>query len=343
MAMTRDFVFVSASGLHVSVTFDGESQTLLEFYREYDKAFVLPNEKEELAGFQECLALNHGAVHDTLSKRYGEFREPCFVARETPEGPIVGGGNLIALPLEGRVTANLNYLFVSSAFRGKGFFRKVLGAALELTSRLFESPAAPLVFFEQNDPLAMSAEAYARDTEATGIDQVDRLRIWARVGARLVDFDYVQPPLSEMHSADHTLLYAVLGAEGPSIGSCLLAEHLSRFFAISVAKGKELGGVAREQVEALRELCTRGEEIALLEYGMYLSDVVGNNPVDALKVRHKNLRSAVKSAALGSLHWTISLYIDNDRLPARLRAALDPTKAHSVQGMTESASLRDAI
>ena len=64
-----------------------------------------------------------------------------------------------------------------------------------------------------------------------------RIRLWTGLGAKIIDFPYVQPPLSARQSPDGSLLYAVLGAESEPLDACLLHAHLCRFFGISVLKG----------------------------------------------------------------------------------------------------------
>src|SRR5690606_33167072 len=92
------------------------------------------------------------------------------------------------------------------------------------------------LFVELNDPLLMDARAYALDSEVAGIDQFDRVAVWARLGARILDFDYVQPPLSPGQSADTGLMLGVVDPPAPRLDACILGGHLERFFAISVLK-----------------------------------------------------------------------------------------------------------
>src|SRR5436853_7564629 len=51
---------VSHSGLLIEATTAADDGLLGEFYRDYDGAFVLENEKEGYDGFAECLGLNAG-------------------------------------------------------------------------------------------------------------------------------------------------------------------------------------------------------------------------------------------------------------------------------------------
>lgn len=262
--MAGDWSVMAANGLRLDATLDAESPIFRAFFEGYDKAFVLPDEKEDEEGFVRCLALNHGADHAALSQRYGPFREVCAIATDA-NGKRIGGANFIAAPSEGFVCANLNYIYVDAGARGQGNFRALVTAVTELIGSLF--PGAPLVFIEQNDPIAMSAEAYAHDTQFTGLDQIDRLRIWAKCGAKVVDHPYVQPPLSPDQAADETLVYSVLGVAGDALPACVLAGHLKRFFGISVLKGAPLEEtpVAAAQVAALETRCRAGEAIALID------------------------------------------------------------------------------
>jgi hypothetical protein len=59
----------SATGLHLTITDRGDSDVFGRFFEHYDRAFVLPNEKEDIEGFRTCLALNHGVEY-----RRREFR-----------------------------------------------------------------------------------------------------------------------------------------------------------------------------------------------------------------------------------------------------------------------------
>ena len=255
-----------AGGLEIASSADPETPLLGPFHALYDQSFVLPDEKETLAGFRACLALNRGQAYDTLVRRFGAFREVIAIARDAASGAVVGGFNLIACSLTApapALTVNLNYLFIAPAHRRKGRFKALVGAVEQVVRPFF--PAVPrhvpmLTFLEQNDPFRMSPEAYRRDSAANDLDQVARIRIWARRGAMILDYPYVQPPLSDAQEPDRTLVYAVIGAPAPSLDACVLREHLARFFAISVLKGKPLEEceVAQEQLRDLSARCAKG-------------------------------------------------------------------------------------
>jgi GNAT superfamily N-acetyltransferase len=293
----------STGGLDVAVTADADSPIVEQFFSDYDEAFILPNEKEELAGFRQCLQLNSEPKQAKLARRYGPFREIVFVARDASIGDaVIGGGNLIVFPLPAQdapttvdcLSVNLNYIYVVPDARGRGYLRKLIQAVDEIAVRIFVTLSAPwsgilgrtagsapetfprIVFFEQNDPVRMTAEDYVRDTEHAGVGQFDRLHMWARLGARIVDFPYVQPPLSQEQTADDTLLYTALGAATAHVAPALLKSHLERFFSISVLKGTDAGSqpCAASQFKCTsvvgtgRSRCHAGRPVALARRAM---------------------------------------------------------------------------
>lgn len=279
-------------GLAITAALDPQAPILTEFYAGYEKAFVLPNEREELEGFENCLALNLPPLADSLTRRYGPFREVVLVARERAGGPMIGGANFIAFPPPAALpdrsapaaTINLNYVFVVEAARGKGHLRRLADSVTPTARHMLGlAEGVPvLTFIEQNDPLRMSVADYVEDTRLTGLDQVDRIGIWAKLGARVVDFPYVQPPLSAEHAPEESLVYSVLGAAAAQLSPCLLEHHLRRFFAISVfkdgdpEKDKSAGG----QLAALAELCKSGRKIALRDPSAWVAGA-------GVAIRHK--------------------------------------------------------
>jgi GNAT superfamily N-acetyltransferase len=280
----------------------GEGPVFDQFFAGYDRAFVLPDEKEDVDGLRAALDLNHGPENKRLHGLYGPFREICLVA-ETSEGTPVGGANFIAMAArdEARiVTANLSYIFVLPEERGRGHLRHLLANVMETMAGLFadaRGPLHPLVFLEQNDPFRMSPDAYAQDTRFTGLDQLDRLRIWSRLGALIVDFPYVQPPLSARQEPDDTLLYAAIGWKKPWVAPELLRKHLAGFFGVSVMKGAPLGSdpSASRQLDALDGLSRRQERIALLDAEPLLSRLRDRSDAAAvLGCQPDDMRSAIR-------------------------------------------------
>jgi hypothetical protein len=293
----------AAGGFSFESTTDPDSPVTGLFFEHFDQAFILPHEKETLEGFRDCLALNSGPASERLRERYGPFREAILIARE-PGGQVAGGANYIAYVLGGTfplLAINLNYIFVVQAWRRQGCFRQLLGAvrkdAAVLLSESSRIPSA--IFIEQNDPLAMTEAEYAADTAHAGLDQFQRIAIWAKLGACIIDFPYIQPPLSPAQEPDKGLCYAVLGLPGPALDACLLREHLLRFFAISVLKGRdpESDPTARPQLAALGEACAAGRTIPLLDPRVLTVPAMMHYRAMSFDREKASLRSALRNPA----------------------------------------------
>src|SRR5262245_6463419 len=114
---------VSTSGLAIEATTAADDGLLEKFYRDYDGAFVLENEKEGYDGFAECLGLNAGDQYVSLVGRYGPFREFVLVVRDPATGARLGGANFIIFPVSPAtardlvLSINLNYVFVNAELR----------------------------------------------------------------------------------------------------------------------------------------------------------------------------------------------------------------------------------
>lgn len=262
-----------AGMLQVRATTRGDA-VFDRFFAAYDQAFVLPDEKEGREGFLECLALNHGPAQASLLARLGPFREWVLVAER--DGDVVGGANFICHVVAARdgtpgLAMNLNYVFVAPAHRGRGHLRDMVEASRRLARMSFDGAqveALPLhVFIELNDPLRLDAQAYALDSAVAGVDQFDRVAIWARLGARLLDFPYVQPALSATQAPDDGLLLGVIGTSGDALDACVLGRHLERFFAISALKDGDPGADATtaSQLSRCARACDAGDGFALLD------------------------------------------------------------------------------
>lgn len=254
-----------ADGLRLRASDDAGSAVLARFYEGYDRAFVLADEREGLAGFRACLALNR-----TLPVAFGRRHSEQVLVLEAADGTLLGGANFLAIAMTApggpAVSLALNYVYVERAARGRGLARVLIAQAGRMANlALAGDPAAPgpAMFIEQNDPLALSGADYAADTLHAGIDQIDRLAVWARMGARLVDFPYVQPALSPGQAPDDGLIYAALAYPGDAVPPRWFHDHLQSFFGVSVRKGAPLGddAVASAQLEALG---TRIAPLALL-------------------------------------------------------------------------------
>lgn len=288
--------FELSDGLIVVATSDPRDPLLAQFFEFYDRAFILPAEKEEWSGFIACLSLNHGDSYASLASIWGPFREWVLLVRNGVAGDVVGGANLICFPLpaDGEtvvLSMNLNYLFVDAQHRGRGYFRKIISACQELVRRSFQplpnnGPSPLLTFVEQNDPLKLPSEDYVRDSAYAGIDQVDRIRIWQHAGAKIINLPYVQPALSDDQLADTGLMLSVIGAAGNVLDACLLKLHLERFFGISVLKGRDprCDPTSRAQLTISEEACLTSTPFALLDPWRWLESLGSGPPYD---LRHE--------------------------------------------------------
>ncbi len=258
-------------GLILRATEQPDSPLLPHFFDGYDRAFVLPDEREEIAGFRTCLAINPASRH-----RFGRVhREMVMVIDDAATGALLGGANFLATHMvdaaEGHppVAVALNYLFVETAARGRGLARQLKAAVGDLANRAVDAgpnAALPALFIEQNDPLRLSDADYAADSAHAGIDQVDRLAVWARMGAMLVDFPYVQPALSAEQESDDGLAYAVMNMDGDRLSAGYLRAHFESFFGISVLKGGDpaADAAAGQQLQALAARAAAGVDVGLL-------------------------------------------------------------------------------
>jgi GNAT superfamily N-acetyltransferase len=283
-------MFRDAAGLELHACFDSKDPIFESFYIEYNRTFVLPDETEKRHGFEECLKLNHGHEYQRLASLYGSFREPIVIAvlRDRENKPMtVGGANFISYPLIGEsgdlcLALNLNYIFVTPEWRGKQLLRRILAACEGLAEKMYllTSDATSttnlpvLMFMELNDPFRLTQAQYELDSSYTGIDQFQRLGVWARMAARIVDFPYIQPPLSDNQVADDSLALALIGGHTESLPACQLFDHLERFFSISILKGKPLKSSkeAMRQLSTLKIKCAGKEKIALLD----MAQIIGN-------------------------------------------------------------------
>src|SRR5581483_1481323 len=105
----------------------------------------------------------------------------------------------------------------------------------------------------------------------------DRMQIWGKLGARVLQFPYVQPPLSLASSPDATLFLRVLIRDENNtfprprvrpFDPRLLKEHLRRYFGITVLKGRadfELIPDVRFQLTNLTKRIAVGEPIFAFE------------------------------------------------------------------------------
>lgn len=259
------------------------STLVAEFYEYYDMAFAIDSEKEELEGFVACLILNEGEPYKNLEQKHGTFQEPVVVFKDADTKTVLGGSNFLALrprSIPNILCIHINYIFIVKEHRRRGLLKTFVAAIPIIAAKLLSDCIGKvtkhrdcLIFLEQNDPLKMTNEEFDLDTRLTGINQFDRLRIWAKLGAMFIDIAYVQPALSQKQNPTNFLVLSVIGASGQTLDPRLLYFYLRAFFEISVLKGKcfQPTALEREQFHALDHAIAAGHDIGLLDPTRWLA------------------------------------------------------------------------
>jgi GNAT superfamily N-acetyltransferase len=242
----------SADELYVALTTQPYSRLVDLFCREYRPAFARRSERESRSGFRLCLSLN-GAAGSAAQARFGPGREHIALLRDRT-GAVAAGMNFICFPMYGRaaMTVHTIYVFTAPAWRGRGLLRGVYRAT-ERIARAYgrecglSDDLSVLFVGEQKDPFRMTLAAFRTAAAAYGPDAFDRLAMWGQLGARVLRFRYVLPPLKPGAPPDATLFLRVLfrdEVDGAQLDAAprhveanVLQEHLRRFFGLSVAKG----------------------------------------------------------------------------------------------------------
>lgn len=135
------------------------------------------------------------------------------------------------------------YVFLADDYRGAVPMRAVTDyckkSALATFGREYQLPMLdPLILFEVNNPLRMTAEQVAEDTFHSGIDPFRRYVFWQRsIASSPLDFSYVQPRLREDAEPVHYLDLFCTNELPQGIPAQLLLNHLHSFVSISVLKG----------------------------------------------------------------------------------------------------------
>lgn len=238
------------------------------FHAVYDKVFSAPSEKEDVAGFERYFALNSGPSREALVERYGRFAGVMVLVHDARTRRMVGGAVATLLPCGEAMTIGLDYFFTAPEVRGMGYARPILEAVRAVAEPMFpgRAAAAPVVL-EIEDPFRIAA---ATGSDDGAQERIDRLLAWSRLGARALDVDYVQPALGPGKEDDAgMMLCAIMPDE--TMPARLLADHLERYFAVSILKGDDpmSNDLARSQVEALRSLPV-DESVAARDMSMLL-------------------------------------------------------------------------
>ena len=126
----QDYELNLTDGVRVTASGDPASPVLKRFFEGYDRAFVLPDEREDLSGFETCLALNR-----THRLAHGRTQCELVAVLETEGGDLLGGANFLATTIKraGAPPASvaLNYIYVETAARGRGLLRTLLQRGIE--------------------------------------------------------------------------------------------------------------------------------------------------------------------------------------------------------------------
>jgi len=217
------------------------------FYAIYAELFPLPDEREPPEAFVDIMALNN---RPDVQERFGPWREVICAIRLSAGSPIVGGHvfgvttSPAHLSFGCRASVQGIYTFLKREARGKGGLHDarsyVTATALETFGFGAEGGRiAPLIFFEVNNPLRMTAEEIANDKESSGLDPHLRYQFWKRNGFAPLDFAYVQPRLRASAKPVRYLDLFCSTEAGSDIPAELVLAHLKPYVSISILKGRD--------------------------------------------------------------------------------------------------------
>lgn len=222
----------------------GDSRSFAVLYNIYAQMFPLPDEREPPDAFFEIAALN---VNGPVQAAFGPWREVVASIRPWQGGPIIGGhvfGMTTSRAHERHghgASVQAIYTFIEQRSRGSGAIsdmkRYMTGEALRVFGFEADAPLTPLIFFEVNNPLRMTAEQIREDTEMSGVSPFRRYNFWRRNGFRPLDLRYVQPALRPDAEPVRYLDLFCSDVPAGGIASAVIASHLAAFIAVSVRKG----------------------------------------------------------------------------------------------------------
>lgn len=264
--------------LEVGVINSPDDKALDELYGLYSQIFTIPEERETLDGFKECLKFN---MHQVFQNQFGFFEEYWIYIRDKSTKKIIAAGNSIVYSLPGIVpgisgTEHAVYLLVSPEYRsikvGKKLFdfednyakNRLAGIGnpnkLEGTeAALTENPHTKIIVFgEQNAPELMTLKDYLEDSRNARLDQCDRLQIFLKWGYNRCNFRYIQPPLAEGEDPCDFLTFIVKQPGTGPVSGEIIYKHLDRFFTVSVLKGVHLADEDEYYMQQKAELQKKG-------------------------------------------------------------------------------------
>lgn len=230
---------------------DHDDPQLVTFYELYQRLFVLEEEREPLAAFHRLLELNHDPF---VQAEFGPLHERIAIALEPGAAAAVGLINYVLYAYPSTPSrawsfagsCQLNFIGVAEPQRGKGLATMLLDHLERqldtfVTSLTQSAATHTFISIEQNNSSRMTPEQRLADWHAAKIEPERRLRWWEKKGYRRLDFPYQQPPLGADVTACNYLDYfaRVRGDATRSVDALpatVLAEHLRRFFFVSVGK-----------------------------------------------------------------------------------------------------------
>ena len=252
-----------SAGLVYRVINTPKDPALEQVYKLYELYFPLADEKESLEGFEEAVALNNSIYQDI----FGTSKEEWIVMYDS-DGHVLGGVNFAHYFVADSTSScggekvekpfasiQIIYIFIKSEYRSLGLASVLLD---RVSTHVQESLSAEkiaipqedtYVFCEQNAPERMSQEEYFTDAINSQIDPCDRLVWWHNHGYRRLSMDYIQPALSP-NSQPCTSLTLNIKSDKNIIPGYVVAQHLRRFFTLSIFKG-EVNTTTNTYIESL--------------------------------------------------------------------------------------------
>ena len=219
--------------------------------------FPVPGEVDHIHVFRD-IALK-GNFDSRLKEQIGAYRDFSLMLCHPGTNEIIGGTDFVVyIHKDGPPTAQANFTFLKSQYRGLKFARKLLDARAEAALKFIrETDPAALRrangfywFVEQNRPEAMGALSYVRDI-AYSLDPIERLKIWAKFGFARLDCRYDQPALGPNEDPCRILslntsfrrvnegsdgTFELGAAERPEcVAAAIVYNHLDAFFTQSIA------------------------------------------------------------------------------------------------------------
>ena len=221
---------------------------LQAFYDLYSRIFTLSEEREPIEGFRTVLRLSHDK---TVAREFGPLSERITLAIDNATGAVAGATNFIYYGFGGgwdlydvAGSCQLNFICVDQAHRTRGIAPLLLRDMEEKLAafareKVPQSHGYLFITCEQNNPHRMTPDQLSADIRDSGMQPNDRLAWWMRRGYRRLDFSYRQPPLNASLKACTYLDYYIRfpdNKDRATLPAAILAEHLRRFFFVSVGK-----------------------------------------------------------------------------------------------------------